>query len=40
MIEFFFGLTIGIYIGTFYECKPVIVKINNFVHKYITIKNN
>ena len=31
MLEFLFGLTIGIYIGTFYNCKPIIAKVNDVV---------
>lgn len=38
MLEFLFGLTIGIYIGTFYNCKPVITKVNDVIHTYIEFK--
>ena len=40
MIEFLLGFVMGIYMGTFYECKPILIKINNIVHKYVKIKNN
>ena len=34
MWRFLIGFTSGIYIGTYYECKPIIEKIDKF------IKNN
>lgn len=40
MIEFLFGFIMGIYVGTFYECKPILNKISNIVRKYIKIKIN
>ena len=31
MIEFLVGLSVGLYIGTYYNCKPVLDNIINFV---------
>jgi len=31
MWEFFAGLSLGIYIGTVYDCKPMISKIQNYI---------
>lgn len=31
MWKFIAGFGIGVYIGTYYECKPVIIRIKKFV---------
>tara|TARA_Y100000590_G_C15407270_1_gene896223 strand:- start:372 stop:515 length:144 start_codon:yes stop_codon:yes gene_type:complete len=38
MYQFFFGLCTGIYLGTYYQCKPLIDGANNFFLSYFPPK--
>jgi hypothetical protein len=40
MWRFLIGLSTGIYIGTNYDCKPLINKITSEIKKYIPDKKN
>ena len=40
MWKFFLGLTSGIYIGTYYDCKPTIKKIEEFIKLNIPNKKD
>ena len=40
MWRFLLGVGTGIYIGTNYDCKPIIKKIKNEIVKYIPEKKN
>lgn len=40
MWKFFLGLTSGIYIGTYYDCKPTINKIEEFIKLNIPNKKD
>ena len=40
MWRFLIGLSTGIYIGTHYDCKPLIKKITSEIQKYIPDKKN
>ena len=40
MLEFILGFSIGIYIGTFYECKPTLDTVILYINKYIQPKKN
>ena len=35
MWQLLVGFTVGVYIGTYYDCKPQIYTINKWVHEYI-----
>ena len=39
MYQILFGFCAGIYIGTFYNCKPTILQIQQIVKKYAPPKN-
>ena len=38
MFMFILGFCSGIYVGTYYDCKPSITKIEYFIEKYIPKK--
>ena len=38
MLEFIFGLSFGIYLGTYYNCKPLTECIVNFIKNKIPDK--
>ena len=38
MYKFFLGLGTGIWIGTYYDCKPIIKKVKKEIQKYIPIE--
>ncbi len=40
MWRFILGLTSGIYIGSYYECKPIINLLKNKILEYIPEKKN
>ena len=44
MWQFLLGLSAGVYIGTYYDCEPSIVLVQNFlidkIPKYKDSKNN
>lgn len=31
MWQFLFGFTSGLYVGTYYDCKPILTKVQNFI---------
>ena len=39
MLEFIFGIMSGIYIGTYYECKPTLQKIGKYLKTYFPPKD-
>lgn len=39
MYQILFGFCAGVYIGTFYDCKPTITHIQHFIQKYAPPKN-
>jgi len=40
MYQLIFSFCAGIYVGTFYNCKPTIVKIQGIIKNYVPPKNN
>ena len=39
MLEFILGFSLGIYIGTFYDCKPVMTTFKKHVNYYFPPKS-
>lgn len=34
MLQFSLGVLLGVYLGTYYDCKPIISNVHSFIKKY------
>ena len=40
MWQFLVGFTSGLYVGTYYDCKPILIKVQNFIKENSPEKKN
>jgi hypothetical protein len=38
MLQFFMGIAVGIWLGTTYDCKPIVVLAANYIAEHIPKK--